>query len=130
MTTPDQKLILMIDDDKDILEAIKIMLETEGFAVDTALNSKVGLEKVTKTCPDLILVDMMMETVDAGAKITEEIKNSGCNAPILMISSISDATSYNLDITAIGFSGLIQKPIMPAVLIPLIKQKLGMKSNA
>lgn len=130
MITPDQKLILMIDDDKDILEAIKIMLETEGFAVDTALNSKVGLEKVTKTCPDLILVDMMMETVDAGAKITEEIKNSGCNAPILMISSISDATSYNLDITAIGFSGLIQKPIMPAVLIPLIKQKLGMKSNA
>jgi CheY-like chemotaxis protein len=130
MTTPDQKLIMVIDDDKDILEAIKIMLETEGFAVDTAFNSKVGLEKVAKTCPDLILVDMMMETVDAGAKMTEEIKNSGCNAPILMLSSISNATSYNLDISAMGFSGSIQKPIMPAVLIPLIKQKLGMKSNA
>ena len=127
MATSDQKLILVIDDDKDILEAIKIMLETEGFAVDAALNGKVGLEKATKNCPDLILVDMMMETVDAGVKVAEEIKNSGCKAPILLLSSISDATSYNLDINAMGFAGSIQKPIMPAVLIPLIKQKVGMK---
>ena len=127
MATADQKLILVIDDDKDILEAIKIMLETEGFAVDTALNGKVGLEKTTKNSPDLILVDMMMETVDAGAKVAEEIKSTGCKAPILLLSSISDATSYNLDINAMGFGGSIQKPIMPAVLIPLIKQKLGMK---
>lgn len=130
MATSEQKLILVIDDDKDILEAIKIMLETEGFTVETAQNGKVGLEKASKTCPDLILVDMMMETVDAGVKAAEKIKNSGCNAPILLLSSISDATTYNLDINAMGFAGSIQKPIMPAVLIPLIKHKLGMKSNA
>lgn len=127
MATSEQKLVLVIDDDKDIMEAIKIMLETEGFAVETALNGKVGLEKATGKCPDLILVDMMMETVDAGAKMAEDIKNSGCKAPILLLSSISDATSYNLDINAMGFAGSIQKPVMPSVLIPLIKQKLGMK---
>jgi len=127
MATSEQKLVLVIDDDKDIMEAIKIMLETEGFAVETALNRKVGLEKATGNCPDLILVDMMMETVDAGAKVAEDIKNSGCKAPILLLSSISDATSYNLDINAMGFAGSIQKPVMPSVLIPLIKQKLGMK---
>jgi len=127
MATSEQKLILVIDDDKDILEAIKIMLETEGFAVDIALNGKDGLEKATKSCPDLILVDMMMETVDAGAKVAEQIKDSGCKVPILLLSSISEATSYNLDIDAMGFAGSIQKPIMPAVLIPLIKQKVGIK---
>jgi len=127
MATSEQKLILVIDDDKDILEAIKIMLETEGFAVDIALNGKDGLEKATKSRPDLILVDMMMETVDAGAKVAEQIKDSGCKAPILLLSSISEATSYNLDIDAMGFAGSIQKPIMPAVLIPLIKQKVGIK---
>ena len=130
MATSEQKLVLVIDDDKDIMEAIKIMLETEGFAVETALNGKVGLEKATENCPDLILVDMMMETVDAGAKVAEEIKNSGCKAPILLLSSISDTTSYNLDINAMGFAGSIQKPVMPSVLIPLIKQKLGMETNA
>ena len=130
MATSEQKLVLVIDDDKDIMEAIKIMLETEGFAVETALNGKVGLEKATENCPDLILVDMMMETVDAGAKVAEDIKNSGCKAPILLLSSISDTTSYNLDINTMGFAGSIQKPVMPSVLIPLIKQKLGMETNA
>ena len=124
MATVQNKTILVIDDDRDILEAIRIMLETEGFAVESASCGKEGLEKVGSSCPDLILVDMMMETVDAGAKVAEQIKNSGCKAPIILLSSIGDATSYNLDIAAIGLSGAIQKPVKPSVLIPLIKRKL------
>ncbi|OGG03285.1 MAG: hypothetical protein A3F83_02510 [Candidatus Glassbacteria bacterium RIFCSPLOWO2_12_FULL_58_11] len=125
MESSSRKTILVIDDDKDMIEAIRIMLETEGFVVETASTGREGLEKVSKACPDLILVDMMMETVDAGVKVAEQIKNSNCGAPILLLSSISDATSYNLDIAALGLSASIQKPVMPGVLIPLIRQKLG-----
>ncbi len=120
----ENKLILVIDDDRDILEAAKIMLETEGFAVETASNSKQGLAKVEALKPDLILVDMMMETVDAGARLAGEIKLSGCKAPVILLSSIGDATSYNLDTAAIGFDGVVQKPILPRVLMPLIRKKL------
>jgi CheY-like chemotaxis protein len=118
------KTILVIDDDKDIMEAIRIMLETEGFDVESAANGREGLEKAASSCPDLILVDMMMETVDAGAKVAEQIKETGCQAPMILLSSIGDATSYNLDIAAIGLSGAMQKPVKPNVLIPLIKRKL------
>ncbi|HUU26607.1 MAG TPA: response regulator [archaeon] len=125
MEAAGQKLILVIDDDRDILEAIRIMLETAGFGVETAIDSMHGLAKVKETNPNLIIVDMMMETVDAGVKVTEELKNTGCSAPILLLSSIGEATSYNLDIASMGFAGVIQKPVMPSVLIPLIRRKLN-----
>ena len=125
MGEDDKKLILLIDDDRDMLEAIKIMLETAGFAVGLAVDSTQGLKKVEKLKPDLILVDMMMETVDAGVKVAEKIQEMGCKAPILLLSSIGEATSYNLDINAMGFAGVIQKPVIPSMLIPLLKKKLG-----
>ncbi|MFH1068431.1 MAG: response regulator [Candidatus Glassbacteria bacterium] len=127
MNNQSGKTILLIDDDRDILEALKIMLETEGFTVQTASNGQQGVEIVKKSCPSLVLVDMMMETVDAGAKVAEQIKSTGCNCPVLLLSSIGDATSYNLDIAEIGLAGAIQKPVRPQVLIPLIKRKLGLK---
>ena len=126
MENSGSKTILVIDDDRDMLEAIKIMLETEGFAVQTASNGQQGVNLAQQSCPDLVLVDMMMETVDAGAKVAAQIKDTGCGCPVLLLSSIGDATSYNLDISQIGLSGSIQKPVRPQVLIPLIKRKLGL----
>lgn len=127
MANTQNKTILIIDDDRDIQEAIRIMLETEGFTVESAGSGKEGLEKSATVNPDLILVDMMMETVDAGAKTAEQIKNSGCKAPMILLSSIGESTSYNLDINEIGLSGALQKPVKPSVLIPLIKRKLQIK---
>ena len=129
MQASGKKLILVIDDDRDILEAIRIMLETEGFTVETALDGKRGLEKVKAVNPDLILVDMMMEAVDAGVKVAEEIKKTACKAPVILLSSIGDATYYNLDIEAMGFAGSIQKPVIPSTLIPLIKKKLNIPAK-
>ena len=125
MAENDKKMILVIDDDRDMLEAIKIMLETAGFTVGLAVDGKQGLEKVEELEPDLIIVDMMMETVDAGAKVAEKIKEMGFAAPIFLLSSIGEATSYNLDTQAMGFAGVIQKPVIPSMLIPLLKKKLG-----
>ena len=120
----DKKMVLVIDDDRDMLEALKIMLDTAGFAVSTAVDGKDGMEKAERLNPDLILVDMMMETVDAGAKVAEKIKADNSETPIFLLSSIGEATSYNLDTAAMGFSGVLQKPVIPSVLIPLIKKKL------
>jgi len=121
------KTILVIDDDRDILEAMKIMLETEGFTVETAIDGQQGLEKALSVKPDLVLADMMMETVDAGANAATRIKQAGCKAPVILLSSIGDTTSYNMDISSLGFEGALQKPVIPSVLIPLIKRKLNVK---
>ncbi len=70
---------------------------------------------------------MMMETVDASAKTAEQIKDSGCKAPVILLSSIGESTSYNLDINEIGLSGALQKPVKPSMLISLIKRKLQIR---
>lgn len=121
------KTILVIDDDRDMIESIKIMLETAGFEVITAEDGHVGFEKAQSSKPDLILCDMMMETVDAGAKVAGRIKESLPAVPIYLLSSIGDTTNYNLDTSELGFSGVLQKPVMPSRLIPLIKKKLDIE---
>jgi CheY-like chemotaxis protein len=125
MTVNDKKLILVIDDDRDMLEAIKIMLEIAGFEVGTAADGKQGLAQAEQLKPDLIIVDMMMETVDAGVKVAAKMQEMGGKIPIFLLSSIGEATSYNLDTSAMGFAGVIQKPVIPAMLIPLLKKKLN-----
>ena len=69
----------------------------------------------------------MMETVDAGAKVAGKIKDNLPEVPIYLLSSIGDTTNYNLDTNEIGFSGVLQKPVMPSRLIPLIKKKLDIE---
>ena len=121
------KTILVIDDDRDMIESIKIMLETAGFEVITAEDGHAGFETALSNRPDLILCDMMMETVDAGAKVAGKIKDKLPEVPIYLLSSIGDTTNYNLDTSELGFSGVLQKPVMPSRLIPLIKKKLDIE---
>ena len=56
--------ILIIDDDIDLVEAMRLTLEKEGYEVVDAQDGKKGLEKIAREKPDLILLDVMMETQD------------------------------------------------------------------
>jgi len=122
-----KKRVVLIDDDPDILDSVGTVLETAGFEVKTALNGEEGLELIRKCAPDFILCDLMMETVDAGIKVAEHVKDMRLKAPFYLLSSVGDATNYNLDVRALGVAGTIQKPIDPEALIALIKHALGMK---
>ncbi|HSV96223.1 MAG TPA: response regulator [Spirochaetota bacterium] len=120
----DRKLILIIDDDPDILESISAILATEGFAVETAMSGDEGVEKSSRSNPALILCDMMMERIDTGAKVAEEIKKQGKGAPVYLLSSIGLATASNIEIDRLGFDGVFQKPVSPSHLISTIKRAL------
>jgi len=69
---------------------------------------------------------MMMERIDAGSKVAEELKKKSLNAPIFLLSSIGDATASNIEIDKLGFNGVFQKPVNPEQLISTIKKTLGM----
>ena len=62
------KKVLIIDDDPAICESVKAILDANGFETDYALSGKDGLEAFRKTTPDIVLCDMMMEDIDAGAR--------------------------------------------------------------
>ena len=121
-----KKLILIIDDDPDILDSIKVILESGGFTAITAINGQEGVDTAIEKKPDLILCDMMMERIDAGAKVAEELKKRNVTSPIFLLSSIGDATASNIEIDKLGFNGVFQKPVNPEQLITTIKKTLGL----
>lgn len=85
--------ILIIDDDRDYRTSIRTLLESYGYKVVEADCGKSGLEKVKQEKPDLIVLDIMMETIDQGYSLNQIIKfqkqfEEYNDIPILMVSSI------------------------------------------
>jgi len=87
------KKILAVDDDSDILDVIKIILEDEGYQVQTLMDGKKVFDSINEDKPDLILLDVMLGGMD-GRDICRALKADSAfkNIPIVMISA-----SHNLD---------------------------------
>lgn len=117
--------ILVIDDDPDILDAVSIVLKSENYIVVTAMDGQEGVEKFKSEKPDLVLCDMMMERIDAGAKTAESIRKENKDVPIYLLSSIGSVTDINIDINNKGFNGVLQKPVDPSNLKAEIKKALN-----
>lgn len=119
-----QHVILCIDDDPDILESLRVVLEANGYAVETAPSAETGLQVYREALPDLIIVDLMMEEIDAGTNFVKELKALGNQAPIYMLSSAGDNLYGTVSYSDLGLTGVFQKPLNPNVLLALLKAKL------
>jgi DNA-binding response OmpR family regulator len=117
-------VILTIDDDPDFLQAIRLFLEANGYVMIEAQSAEEGLNVYKKTKPDLILVDLMMEEIDAGTNFAKELKLLGNKAPVYLLSGAGDEMSDNIDYTQLGFTGVFQKPIDNKRLLSILKAKL------
>lgn len=92
--------ILMIDDDPDILTAIRIPLEASGHEFFEARSGEEGLEKIKEIDPDLIILDVMMETATEGFQMSLKLRDRSPDAeyaayrdiPILMLTAIHTTT--------------------------------------
>ncbi|HNT36219.1 MAG TPA: response regulator [bacterium] len=82
--------ILIVDDEEDIAEVIRITLETSGHIVQTASNGAEGLTFVKKIEPDLVILDVMMPKMN-GMQVVEILKGSDATAhiPILMLTAVT-----------------------------------------
>ena len=89
--------ILIVDDDRDVLELLKMALESKGYQVIAANSGEEGLQKVTNENPNLIILDVMMETGDKGFDVARKIKknNNYKNIPILILTAIKEKTSFD-----------------------------------
>ena len=90
------KTILVIDDDEDFRTAVRVVLEGEGYAVVVADSGRSGLDSLKRCTPDLVILDIMMETTTEGYGVSEAIKLSGefeafQNTPVIMVSSIQES---------------------------------------
>jgi DNA-binding response OmpR family regulator len=118
-------LILCVDDDADLLDLLRRQLEKGGYAVDTAFTAEEGLVKFKQQAPDLIIVDLMMEEIDAGTNLVKELKLAGNKAPIYLLSSMGDQLDVSTGYRQLGLDGVFQKPVNAEALLRTIKAKLG-----
>jgi two-component system alkaline phosphatase synthesis response regulator PhoP len=116
--------ILLVDDEKDILELIGFNLEKEGYDVYTAENGRKALEVAHRVIPDLILLDVMMPEMDGMETCRELRENAKFSHSI-----IAFLTARNEDYSQIagfdaGADDYISKPIKPRVLVSRVKALL------
>jgi DNA-binding response OmpR family regulator len=118
-------IILCLDDDPDILAFLEVILEAEGYTFVGADSAEEGLRTYKQIRPDLIIVDLMMEEVDAGTGFVKDIQLLGNTAPVFMLSSIGDNLSMTTDYTTLGLSGVFQKPLSKEYLLTILRSKLA-----
>lgn len=117
-------VILCVDDDRDFLDSMKIILEGCNYRVLTMQSAEEGLKAYKQQKPDFVLVDLMMEEVDSGLHFMKEIRALGAIPPTFLLSSVGDNLNRNTDYTQIGFSGVLQKPINPDTLLKALSARL------
>jgi DNA-binding response OmpR family regulator len=120
-----KSVILCIDDDQDLLDSMRIILEGRGYAVETATTAQEGIRLFKSVPPDLLIVDLMMEEVDSGVTLVRDLKALGVKLPpIYMLSSVGDGLNLNIDFSELGLTGVLQKPINPDLLAKTVAAKL------
>jgi len=117
--------ILCIDDDSSVIDWLRIVLEGAGYAVTAAQSAEEGLRLYKESRPDLVIVDLMMEEVDAGASLVKDRKLLGSStAPIYMLSSVGDELTDTTNYDQLGLDGIFQKPINSELLLRVLSGKL------
>ena len=117
---PSDKKILLVDDDLDLLEQNKILLESKGFKVVTAEGSKKGWEVFKQELPDAAILDLIMEEHDSGFILSYKIKKDehGKNIPVYILTSATYVTGFKFGASTeeekewIKCDGILNKPIM------------------
>ena len=109
--------ILLVDDEKDILEFLSYNLKKEGFIVFTANNGTEGLELSQEHKPDLIILDVMMPEMD-GVAVCQKIREiKDLNETLILFLSARSEEYSELAGFAAGADDYITKPIKPKLLI-------------
>ena len=113
--------ILVCDDDKAIVDALEIYLESEGYQIFKASNGLEALEVIEDNKIHLIIMDIMMPKMD-GLRATMKIREEN-NIPVIMLSAKSEDTDKIIGLN-LGADDYITKPFNPLELIARVKSQL------
>jgi CheY-like chemotaxis protein len=116
-------VVLVVDDDPDILEALSEILEAEGFEIRRARNGKEALERLEPDPPQLILLDLMMPVMD-GWEFAQRMRQrpSVAGIPLIVLSADRNVGSKATDIGAVGH---LAKPFELNDLLDMVRRSLS-----
>jgi two-component system response regulator AtoC len=108
--------ILIVEDDTDVRESIREVLEDAGYHVATAANGREGLDRLECARPSLILLDLMMPVM-SGPELLAILQQRGSDVPVVVVSAYCD----HADASA-GVSGFISKPVRLQKLLDTVRE--------
>jgi DNA-binding response OmpR family regulator len=129
--------ILVVDDDPDILEAISMILESQGYKVATARDGVEGLANLKAEKPDLLILDLLMPKMD-GFAVCKELQDPRWakykDIPILILTSVREEASrrrYELETgLELDVDDYVEKPVSPDTLLERVGRLIKRKGSA
>ena len=119
--------VLIIDDDPDITEAMKVVLENKDYVVKNASSIEKAMVSLKEGKPDVIILDVMMDTPQDGFVLSRQLKQDANykDIPILMLTSVKDVIGIDFesvagDDTWLPVDEYLPKPVKPDVLLEKI----------
>lgn len=122
------KNILVVDDEPDTLELVKLVLESGGFKTQLATSGSEALTKIDKKSPDLVLLDIMMPDMD-GWDVFRKIKEKNPNIPIAILTAKAQNLDKLLGLHVLKADDYITKPFGKNELISKVRKLTMDKSN-
>ena len=125
---PDQKTILVVDDEPDILRWLTLLFENNGYRVFTAQDGLEGMEKAKSENPDLITLDISMP-VESGVKMYRNLHKEDklANIPVILVTGATPM--LNTFLTKIKQlkqpAGFMEKPVKETELLEKVKSLIG-----
>ncbi len=116
--------ILIVDDEPDIRQLVREILEEEGYAVAVAKDGASARESVKTRMPDMVLLDIWMPDIDGISLLKEFISNYAMHCPVVMMSGHGTVEAA-VEATRLGASNFIEKPLSLAKLLAVVEQTLA-----
>ena len=125
-----EKTVLLVDKDEEFLEINREGLVSQGFKVALANSAKEAMEKFNSIKPDLVITEIMLESVDAGFSLAYSMKKEKPEVPIIILSDIVRKTGIVFDLNSkeekewIKADEFVNKPVNTASLVCRVKKFL------
>jgi DNA-binding response OmpR family regulator len=119
--------ILVVDDEKNIVQLARLYLNNEGYRVEAAYDGAQALEKVRTVRPDLVVLDIMMPELD-GLSVCRELRKSS-NIPIIILTARGDDVDRIVGLE-LGADDYVTKPFNPRELVARVKAVLRRARDA
>ena len=120
------KTVLIVEDEKAIVEILKFNLQREGYSVLEALDGEAGLELAQAEDPDLILLDVMLPRMN-GFDVCRTLREGGCAIPIIMLTAREEESDKVFGLEA-GADDYITKPFSMRELLARVKANIRRRS--
>jgi DNA-binding response OmpR family regulator len=120
-----RRTILIVDSDPHARAVLRNALEAADFSVGEAASGREGERTARRIEPDAILIDLLLEEVEASDVIADKLKEIGSRIPIYIVSTAADALIGAVGLRELGLSGVFLKPVEPAVIVQTLKTRLG-----